>query len=90
MNCLINLLNTCFKENKISLIWGFRGVDALYSAKYQLTHHVEFMIKEDISYLDKSSEQISELHSICSIIIKDSDLDFVKKRLKPHRGFLVN
>ena len=48
------------------------------------------MKKEDISYLDKSSEQISELHSICSIIIKDSDLDFVKKRLKPHRGFLVN
>ena len=49
VNCLINLLNTCFKENKISLIWGFKGVDALYSAKYQLTHHVEFIIKEDIS-----------------------------------------
>ena len=54
-------------------------MDALKTAEHQLTHLVEFMIKEDISYLDKSSEQISELHSICSIIIKDSDLDFVKK-----------
>ena len=48
------------------------------------------MIKENISYLNKSSAQISELQSICSIIIKESDLDLVKKRLKPHRGFLVN
>ena len=49
VNCLINLLNTCFKENKINLVWVFRGVDALNSAKYQLTHNVEFKIKEDIS-----------------------------------------
>ena len=77
-------------ENKIRLVWDFKGVDALKTAEHQLTHLVEFMIKKDISYLDKSSEQISELHSICSIIIKDSDLDFVKKRLKTHRGFLVN
>ena len=48
------------------------------------------MIKEDISYLDKSSEQISELHSNCSTIIKETDLNLVKKRLKPHSGFLVN
>ena len=48
------------------------------------------MIKENISCLDKSLEQISELQSICWIIIKESDLDFVKKRLKPNRGFLVN
>ena len=48
------------------------------------------MVKENISYLNKSSEQISDFHSICAIIIKESDLDFIKKRLKPHRGFLVN
>ena len=48
------------------------------------------MIKENISYLNKSSAQISELQSICSIIIKESDLDLVKKILKPHRRFLVN
>ena len=90
VNCLINLLNTCFKENKIRLVWDFRGVDALKTAEHQLTHLVEFMIKENIYCLDKSLEQISELQSICWIIIKDSDLDFVIKRLKPHRGFLVN
>ena len=66
-------------ENKIRLVWDFRGVDALKTAEHQLTHLVEFMIKEDISYLDKSSEQISEL-LICSIIIKDSDLDFKKMK----------
>ena len=48
------------------------------------------MIKENISCLDKSLEQISKLQSICWIIIKESDLDFVKKRLKPNRGFLVS
>ena len=39
-------------ENKIRLVWDFRVVDALKTAKHQLTHHVEFMIIEDISYLD--------------------------------------
>ena len=77
-------------ENKIRLVWDFRGVDALKTAEHQLTHLVEFMIKEDISYLDKSSEQISELHSIFSIVIKDNNLDFVKQRRKPQRGLLVN
>lgn len=77
-------------ENKIRLVWDFRGADALKTAEHQLIHLVEFMIKEDISYTDTSTEQISELYSICSLIIKESDLDFVKKRLKPHRGFLVN
>ena len=77
-------------ENKNRLIWDFRGEDALKTAEHQLTHLVEFKIKENISYMDTSSEQISELHSICWIIINESDLDFVKKRLKPHRGFLVN
>ena len=68
-------------ENKIRLVWYFRGLDTLKTAEHQLTHHDEFMKKEDILYLDKSSEQISELHSICSIIIKDSDLNFVEKRI---------
>ena len=77
-------------ENKIRLVWDFRGADALKTAEHQLIHLAEFMIKEDISYTDTSSEQISELYSICSLIIKESDLDFIKKRLKPHRGFLVN
>ena len=77
-------------ENKIRLVWDFRGADALKTAEHQLIHLVEFMIKEDISYTDTSSEQISELYSICSLTIKESDLYFVKKRLKPHRGFLVN
>ena len=73
-------------ENKIRLVWDFSDADALKTAE----HLVEFMIKENISYLDKSLEQISKLQSICWIIIKESDLDFVKKRLKPNRGFLVN
>ncbi len=77
-------------ENKIRLVWDFSGGDALKTAKHQLTHLVEFMIKENISCLDKSLEQISKLQSICWIIIKESDLDFVKKRLKPNRGFLVS
>ena len=57
-------------ENKIRLVWDFRGADALKTAEHQLTHLVEFMIKENISCLDKSLEQISELQSICLIIIK--------------------
>ena len=72
-------------ENKIRLVWDFSGADALKTAE----HLVEFMIKENISYLDKPLEQISKLQSICWFI-KEGDLDFVKKRLKPNRGFLVN
>ena len=46
MNCLINLLNTCFIENKIRLVWDFRGVDALKTTEHQLTHLIEFMKKK--------------------------------------------
>ncbi len=45
---------------------------------------------ENLVFLVKSSEQISKFYSVCSIIIKQSDLDFVKKRLKPFRRFLLN
>ena len=40
-------------ESKIRLVWDFRGDDSLKTAEHQLTHLVEFMKKEDISYLDK-------------------------------------
>ncbi len=42
-------------ENKIRLVWDFRGEDALKTTEYQLTHLIEFMKKKDISYSDKSS-----------------------------------
>ena len=32
-------------ENKIRLVWDFRGADALKTAEHQLTHLVEFYDK---------------------------------------------
>jgi hypothetical protein len=76
-------------ENKIRLVWDFRGMDALKTAEHQLVHLLEFMKKEDISFFDDKVEEINEMYSICSISIMQSNLDFVKNKLKPHRGFLA-
>ena len=76
-------------ENKIRLVWDLRGVDSLKTAEHQLIHLIEFMKKEDILFFDERTEQISDMHSICSISIEQSQLDFVKNKLKPHRGFLA-
>jgi len=76
-------------ENKIRLVWDFRGEDALKKAEHQLIHLVEFMKKENIPFLEHKTEKINDLHSICSICIYESNLDFVKNKLRPHRGFLA-
>lgn len=76
--------------NKIRLVWDFRGLDGLKTAEHQHVHLIQFMKKEKIVFFDDKVEQINELHSICSIIINESHLNFVKNKLKPHRGFLVN
>lgn len=76
-------------ENKIRLVWDFRGMDALKTAEHQLVHLLEFMKKENIPFFDDNVEEINEMYSICSISIMQSNLDFVKNKLKPHSGFLA-
>jgi hypothetical protein len=76
--------------NKIRLVWDFRGMDGLKTAEHQLIHLVQFMKEQDIIFFEDKVEHVNDMHSICSITINDSDLDFVKNRLKPHRGFLAN
>lgn len=77
-------------KNKIRLVWDFRGLDGFKTAEHQLTHLIQFMKEEKIDFFDDKVEQVNNLHSICSITINESDLDFIKNRLKPHRGFLAN
>ena len=76
-------------ENKIRLVWDFRGNDALKTAEHQLIHLLEFMKNEEIPFYNDSTEKINDLYSVCTICINESNLDFVKNKLKPHRGFLA-
>ena len=48
-------------ENKIRLVWDFRGADSFKTAEHQLIHLVEFMIKEDISYTDSHQNRLMTL-----------------------------
>lgn len=77
-------------KNKIRLVWDFRGLDSFKTAEHQLTHLVEFMKQEKIDFFDDKAEKVNDLYALCSIIINENNLDFVQKRLKPHRGFLVS
>ena len=48
-------------ENKIRLVWDFRGEDALKTAEHQLIHLVEFMKKENIPFLEHKTEKINAI-----------------------------
>ena len=74
----------------IKLIWDFRGPHAEQTAKHHAIHLEEFAQKNKLEKTSCSSEKMSEMHTIASIIILPSDLDLVKNSLRPHRGIYLN
>jgi hypothetical protein len=76
-----NILN-----RKIKLIWDFRGLEALEIAKHHCIHLQEFSEKEDLSFHEISTHEISEMYCIAFITVNESDMLIFRDALKPHRG----
>ena len=73
-------------ERKIKLIWDFRGPDASAIAKHHEIHLKEFIAKEGLELNITGYQELSELHSIAFMVVKESGMIPVRDALLPHRG----
>jgi hypothetical protein len=71
----------------IKLIWDFFGPDSRKVSDHHLVHLQEFSKKENILFRSFGVEMESNNQFYSYIIINNSHLDLIKKRLKPNRAF---
>lgn len=76
-------------DRKIKLIWDFRGVDGLETAKHHKIHLEEFAVREQLAQTISGVEELSkDAHSIAYIVVAESEMLKVRDALMPHRGEL--
>ena len=73
-------------DRKIKLIWDFRGPEAFEIAKHHCVHLKEFSEKENLTYYEVSTNQISDMYCIAFITVNEADMIVFRDALKPHRG----
>lgn len=68
------------------MIWDFRGPEVLEIAKHHCVHLKEFSEKENLTYHEVSTNQISEMYCMAYITVNEVDMLIFRDALKPHRG----
>lgn len=73
----------------VKFIWDFRGIDALKTAEHQLIHLNEFMNSNKLNVQSQGCETVSDMHSFCFVVLEKEHINFIREKLKPHRGLAV-
>lgn len=74
-------------EQRVKLIWDFRGPDALQTAKHHEIHLKDFIKKEQITDRDITGvEEINDMHAVAYWVINEKDIKIFRDILKPHRA----
>lgn len=76
-------------SRNIKLIWDFKGEDGQKTAEHHVAHLKEFDEKEQLNSLDFGFENISPLHSIAYMIVKEDVVFTVRDALLPHRALIA-
>jgi hypothetical protein len=82
-------LNCIQLERKIKLIWDFRGLDALETAKHHTIHLKEFAAIENLQFHEIDNKELNPMLCAAFIIVNESDMKVYRDALKPHRGELA-
>ncbi|NBL64866.1 hypothetical protein GV828_06585 [Flavobacterium sp. NST-5] len=73
-------------EEKIKLIWDFRGPAAQKTAEHHELHLKEFIQMEKFPMIATGFQIINEMHSIAFMVVERQNMIAVRDALKPHRG----
>lgn len=73
-------------EDKIKLIWDFRGPTAKQTAIHHEIHLKEYAETEKLSLKITGVSDINEMHSIAFLVVQKNKMIIVRDALKPHRG----
>lgn len=74
------------EDRKIKIIWDFRGPDAARTAEHHALHLKEYIKTNDIKLNITGFEDVGKNYSIAWMVVHESQLQNVRKALKPHRG----
>ena len=77
-------------EDRIKLIWDFRGPNAACTAEHHVIHLREFAVLEKLQYTLCEVELVSEAHCIAYMVVEKKLMTELRERLKPNRGQLYN
>lgn len=72
----------------IKLIWDFRGPNAQPIAAHHVTHLKEFVVAEHLQDTICTTEKVSEMYTMATMITRKEYMTFLRERLKPNRGQL--
>lgn len=76
--------------DRIKLLWDFKGPNALKTAEHHVIHLNEFIISEKMADSFTQIQTIHSNHTIAEMIVPNSYMNDLRKRLKPTRGQLYN
>ncbi|PRP65786.1 hypothetical protein [Nonlabens agnitus] len=72
----------------LKLIWDFKGPDAAQTARHHLIHLKEYIEGNEVDTLATGVEEVTPMHHLCFVAVKEPDMPQVRDDLKPHRGQL--
>jgi hypothetical protein len=72
---------------KVKLVWDFFGPESKNTAQHHLIHLSEFSKDKSVNFYDSGTDSESENNFFSFIVIDFSNLDLIKKMLKPNRAF---
>ena len=73
-------------QDRIKLIWDFRGPNAAHIAQHHAIHLSEFAVSEGLEHYISSTEEITEMHHTAFLVVEKQWMDSLRKTLKPNRG----
>ena len=75
-------------SQKIKLIWDFKGLEAMETAKHHCRHLEEFAKANNLAFCEVGFSKQNPLSSIAFIIVNRTDMKVYRDALLPHRGEL--
>ena len=75
-------------EDKIKMIWDFRGPSAEKTAAHHEIHLRDYLKMNNKTDRKTGFEKIGDFHFIAFMIVEKSEMKPIRDALKPHRGQL--
>ncbi len=76
-------------NRKIKLIWGFKGIEVLNTAKNHSEDLKEFSISKNIHFYEIGFKSINEFSAESYIVVDEVDIKVYRDVLKPQRAELT-
>ena len=75
---------------KLKLIWDFHGPNSSKTAEHHEVHLKEYIKLEKLDISISGCQNLSDMHAIAFLVVKEQDMKPIRDALKPHRGQVYN